>query len=138
MKTSHLRTAASTMVLVLALGLAVWGAYGIVTYDEARGPGYDPRFIVFDNPMAPLIWGCLGMAIGYVLRFRFRLQALGLFAVALAALLAWGEVGHGTRSTSAELAYAMLAIFGGLFALLFLDRYLERAWKLIRRGQQRG
>lgn len=62
----------SSGLLVAAVSLMAWGGYGIATFPEADGSGYDPRFVVFDNGYYPAFWGALLLLFGAGLRFLSR------------------------------------------------------------------
>jgi len=57
MKSTSILRLVSAATLIVAIGLIAWGGYGIATFPEAEGSGYDPRFFVFDNGYYPVFWG---------------------------------------------------------------------------------
>ncbi|RBJ39527.1 hypothetical protein BRN91_14515 [Xanthomonas oryzae pv. oryzae] len=66
-----------TLFLVIAIVLVAWGIYGMVTFTDLTGSGYDDRFFVFDNGVFPFLWGCLLLLAIAFLRFLCKLRRPG-------------------------------------------------------------
>jgi hypothetical protein len=122
------RLTISTAILAFAAVLAVWGIYKIVTFGESID---NPLFYISDGPPA-LFWGCVLLLIGYFMRFRFRLHALSIFAVAYLSMLVLGEIKQSKPQFWAEFFYVLLAVCAAILVLVSLDRYIQRVYDFIR------
>ena len=138
MSWKSVRLPLSTATLAFAVGLSAWGIYGIVTFVDSSGSGYDPRFFIFDNGFYPFFWGCLLLLIGYFMRFRFRLHALSLLAIIDFVVLGWKQITWRKQQLDADFFSELIAACAVLFVLMILDRYVQRAYDFVCQKARRG
>jgi hypothetical protein len=126
MKTN--RCALSTALLISSTVLAVWGIYGMVTFTDSTGSGYDDRFLIFDNGFYPFFWGSLLLFVGYLLRFRFRLYALGLVAISDLLILVWKQFALRKQQIDYNFLSELFLICIMLFVFVLLDGFVQQAY----------
>lgn len=132
------RLTLSTTILAFAVALAGWGIYGMRTFEDESGWGYDPRFFIFDSAVAPFFWGCVLLLIGYFMRFHFRLYAVILLAAINFALLGWQRISQRNYQLDADFFTELIAVCAVPFFLMILDRYVQRVYDFVRQKAGHG
>jgi hypothetical protein len=130
----------STIFLVLASALVMYGLFGLSHFEWYRGEYTDERLILFDNGIYPFAWGVGLLVIGQFCRLHYRIPAMLFSGITALSLLLWKRatvplpIAGQSLFPDSDLLNELLIISAVVTLLALVDGIVGHSMRNARRG----